>query len=258
MESLFVLKIGGRIIEEPALLTEALQMFAQQPGAKILIHGGGKRASQLSEQLGIPPRMVGGRRITDAAALEIAVMVYAGLANKTIVAQLQALGCNALGVSGADANLILAHQRPVEEINYGFAGDVDAVNVPILKTLLASGLTPVFCAITHNGRGQLLNTNADTIAMQAATALAPYYAVHLNFCFEKPGVLLNPTDDQSVIPRLTRSEYRSYQADGVISEGMIPKLDNAFEALEQGVRSVRIADVQGIQQQRGTMLAAED
>ena len=254
MESLFILKIGGKVIEDQALLDEALQAFIKQKGHKILIHGGGKRASELSKQLGIPVQMINGRRITDAATLEVAVMVYAGLANKSIVARLQALGCNAIGLSGADANAILAHKREVKDIDYGFAGDVDAVNVNTIQTLLEGSLTPVFCAITHDGKGQLLNTNADTIAMQLATAMASHYLVSLHFCFEKPGVLLNANDNNSVIPILHYNDYQNYQANGTIYEGMLPKLDNAFTALQKGVKEVRIGDVQAILERKGTTL----
>lgn len=253
---LFILKIGGKVIEEETLLNEALQMFANQDGFKILIHGGGKRASQLSQQLNIPVQVVDGRRITDAATLEVAVMVYAGLANKTIVAKLQTLHCNAIGLSGADANTILAHKRPIISMDYGFVGDVDEVNVPIIQTFLQANLTPVFCAITHDGNGQLLNTNADTIATQLAISLTPFYQVSLNFCFEKPGVLLNPADDNSVIFHLNREDYNRYQTDGIISDGMLPKLDNAFEALQKGVKEVRIGNVNAIQNKTGTLLQA--
>lgn len=256
MDTLFILKIGGKVIEDEHLLTLALRSFVAQPGLKILIHGGGKRASELSRQLGIPVQMVQGRRITDAATLEVAVMVYAGLANKSMVARLQALGCNALGLSGADANTVRAHQRPVGEVDYGFAGDVDRVAADTLQTLLNGGLIPVFCAITHNGQGQLLNTNADTMAMELATALAAHYAVHLHFCFEKPGVLLNPDDDASVISVLQPADYQYYKKYGAISDGMIPKLDNAFAALQRGVRTVRIGDVQAIAGEGGTLLRA--
>lgn len=254
MNNLFILKIGGKVIEDQVLLNEALQAFANQSGYKILIHGGGKRATEVSKQLNIPVQMVNGRRVTDAATLEVAVMVYAGLANKTIVAKLQTLDCNAIGLSGADANTILAHQRPIKDVDYGFAGDVDTVNVTTIQTLLEGNLTPVFCAITHDKKGQLLNTNADTIAMQLATALASLYEVSLNFCFEKPGVLLNPADDYSVIPTLNRAQYQQYQADGVITDGMLPKLDNAFEALQKGVKEVRIGDLAAIVAKKGTLL----
>lgn len=254
MNELFILKIGGKVIEEEHLLSAALQAFAQQAGHKILIHGGGKRATEVSKQLGIPVQMVNGRRVTDAATLEVAVMVYAGLANKRIVAHLQTLGCNAIGLSGADANSIQAHQRPVQAVDYGFVGDVDLVNVSVIQTLLEGELTPIFCAITHDGKGQLLNTNADTIAMQLATALAPYYDIHLNFCFEKPGVLLNPDDNNSVITILNQKDYHCYRAEGIITDGMLPKLDNAFEALQKGVKEVRIGDVAALLHKKGTIL----
>jgi acetylglutamate kinase len=254
MNKLFILKIGGKLIEDETLLNEALQAFASQSGFKMLIHGGGKRASEVSQQLGIPVQMVNGRRITDAATLEVAIMVYAGLANKTIVAKLQSLQCNAIGLSGADANGIVAHKRPVISMDYGFVGDVDAVNVPLIQTFLRANLIPVFCAITHDGNGQLLNTNADTIATQLATALAPFYKVSLNFCFEKPGVLLNSTDDNAIIPNLNQADYQLYVKTGVITDGMLPKLDNAFEALKKGVKAVRIGDVAGIFTKAGTLL----
>ncbi len=255
MDSLFVLKIGGKVIEEQALLDKAMRAFAKQPGYKILIHGGGKKATEISTKLGIPTQMIHGRRITDAATLEVAVMVYAGLANKNIVANLQAMGCNAIGLSGADANAILAHQRVVKEVDYGFAGDVDKVNVATIQTLLNGNLSPVFCAITHDGKGQLLNTNADTIASILAIAMSPHYEVHLNFCFEKPGVLLNPEDDDSALSVLSPSDYQLYLSKGLISGGMLPKLDNAFAALQQGVKTVRIGDVAAVLSQKGTLLA---
>ncbi|MFN7115726.1 MAG: acetylglutamate kinase [Saprospiraceae bacterium] len=256
MKELFILKIGGKVIEDQVLLNEALELFAQQAGYKILIHGGGKRATEVSKQLNIPVQMVNGRRITDAATLEVAVMVYAGLANKTIVAKLQTLDCNAIGLSGADANAIIAHKRPVKDVDYGFAGDVDAVNVATIQTLLEGSLTPVFCAITHDKKGQLLNTNADTIAMQLATAMAPHYNVSLNFCFEKPGVLLNPDNNDSVITNLNQKDYQNYIINGIITDGMLPKLDNAFAALQKGVKEVRIGDVEGIFTHKGTLLRA--
>lgn len=255
METLWIFKIGGKVIEEEGLLHEALQVFAQQEGHKILIHGGGKRATEVSKQLGIPVQMVNGRRITDTPTLEVAVMVYAGLANKRIVAQLQTLGCNAIGLSGADANVVRAHQRTMKEVDYGFVGDVDVVNVPAIQTLLQAALTPVFCAITHDGKGQLLNTNADTIAMELAIALVALYEVQLHFCFEKPGVLLNPMDDHSVIEVLNPEDYQRYQAEGLITDGMLPKLDNAFAALQKGVKEVRIGDVAAVKNKRGTVLS---
>ena len=257
MESLFILKIGGKVIDEEVKLREALEAFLAQEGHKILIHGGGKKATEVSQQLGIQAQMINGRRITDAAALEVVTMVYAGLSNKIIISMLQSMGCNAIGLSGADANTILAHKRVVKDIDYGFAGDVDAVNVNTIQTLLQGNLTPVFCAITHDGKGQLLNTNADTIATQLAIAMSQRYEVSLNFCFEKPGVLMNPADDSSVIPNLNQDSYQNYKSQGIISEGMIPKLDNAFDALARGVKQVQIADVAGILESRGTLLATK-
>lgn len=254
MESLFILKIGGKVIDEEVKLREALEAFLAQEGHKILIHGGGKKATEVSQRLGIPAQMVNGRRITDTAALEVVTMVYAGLSNKIIVSMLQSMNCNAIGMSGADANAILAHKRVVEDIDYGFAGDIDAVNVSAVQTLLEGNLTPVFCAITHDGKGQLLNTNADTIATQLAIAMSEKYKVSLNFCFEKPGVLMDPNDDRSVIPQINVDSYQKYKSEGVISDGMIPKLDNAFDALARGVSEVRIADVAGILEGKGTLL----
>jgi acetylglutamate kinase len=254
MENLFILKIGGKVIDDEAKLKEALEAFLAQDGHKILVHGGGKKATEVSQRLGIPAQMINGRRITDAAALEVVLMVYAGLSNKIIVSKLQSMHCNAIGMSGADANAILAHKRVVKDIDYGFAGDIDAVNAEAIQTLLEGKLTPVFCAITHDGKGQLLNTNADTIATQLAIAMSEKYQVSLSFCFEKPGVLMNPSDDSSVIPQINVDSYQKYKAEGVISDGMIPKLDNAFDALARGVREVRIADVSGILERRGTIL----
>ncbi|HMP13309.1 MAG TPA: acetylglutamate kinase [Saprospiraceae bacterium] len=254
MQSLFILKIGGNIIEHQPLLDEALQAFAQLSGLKILIHGGGKRASQLSKQLGIPVQMVHGRRITDAATLEVAVMVYAGLANKQIVAQLQAMGCNAIGMSGADANIIKAQKRPVTDIDYGFAGDIKEVHTEALLALLNSGLTPICCAITHDGQGQLLNTNADTIATQLALAMMPHFTIRLNFCFEKPGVLLDIDNPDSLITEMNQKDYERHRSNGLIADGMLPKLDNAFAALNKGVQEIRISNIEGIIHQKGTTL----
>lgn len=254
MKSLFILKIGGKVIDDEARLKVALEAFIAQKGHKILVHGGGKKATEVSQKLGVPAQMVDGRRITNSAALEVVLMVYAGLSNKVIVSMLQSMDCNAIGMSGADANAIVAHKRVVKDIDYGFAGDIDTVNVPAIQTLLEGNLTPVFCAITHDGKGQLLNTNADTIATQLAIAMSQQYEVSLNFCFEKPGVLMNPAEDDSVIPHLNPDSYQDYKSQGIISEGMIPKLDNAFEALARGVQEVRIADVAGILEGTGTVI----
>ncbi len=255
MESLFILKIGGKVIDEDVKLREALEAFLAQKGHKILVHGGGKKATEVSQRLGIQAQMINGRRITDKATLEVVTMVYAGLSNKIIVSLLQSMHCNAIGMSGADANAILAHKRVVKDIDYGFAGDIDAVNVDAIQTLLEGKLTPVFCAITHDGKGQLLNTNADTIATQLAIAMSEKYKVSLNFCFEKPGVLTDPSDDNSVIPQINFDSYQKYKSEGIISDGMIPKLDNAFDALARGVREVRIADVAGILEKKGTVIS---
>lgn len=251
---LHILKLGGKVIDDSFLLTQVLQAFLQKDGQKIIIHGGGKRATELSEQMGVPARMVNGRRITDSAALDIATMVYAGLLNKNIVAKIQALGSNALGLSGADGNVILARQRAVKEIDYGWVGDIDQVNAEAIDKLLAAGFTPVFCAITHNGQGQLLNTNADTIASKVATGMAGLYEVALYLCLDKNGVLLDPKDDRSVIPQLNAADYERYKLEGVVSDGMLPKLDSAFDALAEGVKKVIICGPQSLIEGGGTMI----
>jgi acetylglutamate kinase len=251
---LSILKLGGKVIDDRALLTKVLEAFLKKEGQKIIIHGGGKRATELSEQMGVPARMVNGRRITDAASLDIATMVYAGLLNKNIVALLQSLGCNALGLSGADGNVILAHQREVKDIDYGLVGDIDFVNADAIHRLLAADFTPVLCAITHNGQGQLLNTNADTIASRTATGMANLYEVALYLCLDKNGVLLDPQDDHSVIPKLDAADYARYQTEGVVSDGMLPKLDNAFDALQQGVKKVIICGPSSIIEGGGTVI----
>jgi acetylglutamate kinase len=246
MLKLTVLKIGGKLLDDEAQLRKALADFSQIAGAKILVHGGGKKGSELSRQLGIEPKMIEGRRITDAAALEVVTMVYAGLLNKTVVSYLQALGCDAIGMCGADGNAIMARKRPVGLIDYGFAGDVEMVNNNLIVNLLGQNLTPVFSAITHDGQGQLLNTNADTIATSLAVALSHDFEVTLKFCFEKMGVLLHPDDENSVIPALEAGQYARYKAEGIITEGMVPKLDNAFAALNAGVVEVVICSRDGI------------
>ena len=238
-------------MDNPARLQRFLIDFAQLPGPKLLIHGGGKIASTIGLQLGIEPQYVEGRRLTDAETLKLVTMVYAGLINKNVVAQLQALGCNAIGMTGADANAIPATKRPVKTIDYGFVGDVagpETINAAAIKALLQAGLTPVFAPLTHDGQGSLLNTNADTIASVLATALAPHYEVKLVYCFEKKGVLANAEDDDSVIPNINKQKYAELKASGVVSDGMIPKLDNAFAALEQGVKAVVIGEADQILQ----------
>lgn len=230
------------MIDHPELLDEFLKDFSKLRGAKILVHGGGKLANRLASDLGYEAELVEGRRITDKTTLEIVTMVYAGLVNKNIVAKLQAEGCNSLGLSGADGNSIKAVKRPVKEIDYGFVGDVpsDAVNTNLLTKLLSEGFVPVFSAITHDGKGQLLNTNADTIASTLAIALSGLYKCSLIYCFEKKGVLENVDDENSVIKEIRSSSFISLQEQGIISEGMIPKIHNSFEAIGKGVDEVFI------------------
>ncbi|MCO5724624.1 acetylglutamate kinase [Robiginitalea marina] len=235
-----IVKIGGALLEEEALLEAVCQGFSAMGGAKILVHGGGQQASRVSQALGITPKMVDGRRITDADSLKVVVMVYGGLANKTLVARLQALGCNALGLSGADAGLIRARKRPPGNLDYGFVGDVEHVAADTLTTLLDAGLVPVFSALTHDGRGQLLNTNADTVAAEIAVALGRERRARLYYCFDKPGVLRQVTDPESTIPLLDQRLFRELLERGEIAAGMIPKLTNAFHALERGVSEVYI------------------
>jgi acetylglutamate kinase len=239
---LSIFKIGGGIIDREADLFEFVRLFARVSGPKILVHGGGKGASEMMKNLGIAPNMVNGRRITDAATLDIVTMFYAGKTNKQLVAALQARGTNALGLTGADGNAIMATRRPVREIDYGFVGDLNetSINTGLIEQLLGFGLTPVFCAINHDGHGQLLNTNADTIAASLAKALSAHYAVTLHFCFEKKGVLADMNDDNSVIEKITLADYGELKESGVISEGMLPKLENAFDALQFGVEKVII------------------
>ncbi|MFY8167004.1 MAG: acetylglutamate kinase [Sediminibacterium sp.] len=240
MESLYVIKIGGNIVDNPELLTQCLHAFSQVKGQAILVHGGGKLATQLADKLGVEQSMIEGRRITDAATLKIVTMVYAGYINKTIVAQLQSLGVNAMGLSGADGNLIQAHKRVHSTIDYGFVGDVDKVNVTQIQNLVAQNIKLVIAPITHDGQGQLLNTNADTIAQSIATALSASYQVHLIYGFEKEGVLSDVNNPSSVIAKIERPSYAKLKEDKIIFEGMVPKIDNAYLALDGGVQSVII------------------
>lgn len=251
---LHILKIGGKLIEKPKKLQEALKLFNELEGYKILVHGGGKRASELLTQMGIKPKMHQGRRITDEETLEVVVMVYAGLLNKNIVSQLQKMACNAIGLSGADGNIIRAHKRKVKGIDYGYAGDIDEVNAQAISQLIGAGFTPVFCAVTHNGKGQLLNTNADTIASTIARAMTGHFSVSLKLCFEMDGVLADPKDKKSVIPKIDRQAYTDYCKEGAISEGMIPKMDNAFEALSEGVLEVVIGSPKSMSKGKATRL----
>ena len=241
-KSLRIIKIGGNIINNKEVLSSFLSDFSKLEGLKILVHGGGKRATTMAKDLGLAPKMVGGRRITDEANLEIVTMVYAGLLNKNIIAQLQLNDCNAIGLTGADANSILAHKRIVEAIDYGFAGDVDKVNSDGIKLFLENKMTPVFCAITHDKKGQLLNTNADTISSEIAKALSNDYEVELVYCFEKNGVLEDVNKDNSVIERINSKTYENLKEKNIIAEGMLPKLKNCFDALENGVKKVIIGN----------------
>ena len=241
-----IIKIGGKIVENEALLQALLESFHQLDGPKILVHGGGKKATELAQKLDVEVKVLDGRRLTDAATLEIAVMVYAGWFNKKIVSRLQALGCNAIGLTGADLNAIQSHKRLVKTVDYGLVGDIDTINVPAIKNLLSQAIVPVFCAITHDQKGQLLNTNADTIAASLAASLAAYYETQLFLCFEKKGVLSNLNDENSIILKLNPTTYKAYQQQGIISAGMLPKLDNAFFALKHGTKKAFICDAHAI------------
>lgn len=246
MDTLYVIKIGGNIIDDEKKLASFLKDFAAVKGKKILIHGGGKLATRLAEKMNIPQQMVEGRRITDAETLKIVTMVYAGYINKNIVAQLQAEGANALGLSGADGNVIQAHKRSHPTIDYGFAGDIDSVKITLLQSLLDQELSLVMAPITHDKKGQLLNTNADTIAQELAKALSPLYQVHLIYSFEKSGVLGNADDEGSLIRQINPGSYKKLKEDGVVFAGMIPKLDNAFAALNSGVARVIIGKAENL------------
>ena len=241
-KSLKVIKIGGNVIDNSENLHRFLKDFTALPGYKVLVHGGGKVATQLSETLGIEPKLVDGRRITDIETLRVVTMVYGGLINKNMVAQLQRYGCNAIGLTGADGDMIKAKKRPVKSIDYGFVGDLDkdSVNTQNLASLLEAGFTPVFCALTHDGEGQLLNTNADTIASALAVALAGDYYTTLIYCFEKKGVLKDINDESSLIKEINPAGYEELKLHQVIHSGMLPKLDNAFSAIACGVSGVVI------------------
>ncbi|WP_420603960.1 acetylglutamate kinase [Flagellimonas sp.] len=247
-EKLSIVKIGGNIIENSEELSHLLGLFSKIDGHKILVHGGGKKATQIGNKLGIETKMTNGRRITDAESLDVAIMVYGGLVSKKITAQLQALGCNAMGMSGADANAIHAHKRPVKEVDFGWVGDVDGVNSEGISKLLQAGFTPVFCALTHDGKGQLFNTNADTIASELAIGLSSKYETTLYYCFEKKGVLQNIEDENSVIQHINSETYKFLLADGIIADGMLPKMHNCFHALENNVKQVCIGDSEMLQQ----------
>ena len=262
MSVLNIIKIGGNVIDNPEQLDAFLEKFSALDGRKILVHGGGKIATRIAGEMGVEAKMVEGRRITDAAMLDVVTMVYAGLTNKNIVAALQHYNCNAIGLCGADANVIKAVKRPVKDIDYGYVGDIlaDSIDALSIKKLLEAEFTPVFSAITHNGMGQLLNTNADTIASSLAVALSNFYEVSLIYCFDKNGVLSDVTNDTSVIETIRAKEFESLKKSGTIHDGMIPKLYNAFDAISKGVSHVFIGHANNLHlfQQRkfGTCLIA--
>jgi acetylglutamate kinase len=263
MPSLTIVKIGGNIIDEEANLFAFLHNFAAIPGYKILVHGGGKMATRIAEALHIPQQMQDGRRITDEATLKVVTMVYAGYVNKNIVAQLQSFGCNALGLSGADANVIKSHKRVSTQmgVDYGFVGDVDHINSAWIQAMLQQGACLVVAPITHDGKGLLLNTNADTIAQEIAKSMCALYKVQLIYCFEKRGVLSNAADNDSVISTIQKSSYEQLKKDKIVSDGMLPKLDNAFAALAAGVNVVSIGAADDLplllQQKAGTSIIHE-
>lgn len=255
MEKVTIVKVGGAIVEDNEQLAQLLTDFAAIPGKKVLVHGGGRRATKVAAALGIESKMVNGRRITDAQMLEVVTMVYGGLVNKNLVAKLQAKGVNALGLTGADMDVIHSHKRPVKDgVDFGYVGDVERANGKMLQTLIQEDITPVMAPLTHDGNGNILNTNADTIASETAKALAPYYNVTLIYSFEKKGVLSNPDDDNSVIPVITRSDFEKYQADGTIGGGMIPKIENALAAVDAGVKEVIITLATAIDGKQGTVI----
>lgn len=255
MEKVTIVKVGGAVVEDNEQLAQLLTDFAAIPGKKVLVHGGGRRATKVAAALGIESKMVNGRRITDAQMLKVVTMVYGGLVNKNLVAKLQAKGVNALGLTGADMDVIHSHKRPVKDgVDFGYVGDVERANGKMLQTLIQEGITPVMAPLTHDGNGNILNTNADTIASETAKALAPYYDVTLIYSFEKKGVLSNPDDDNSVIPVITRADFEKYQADGTIGGGMIPKIENALAAVDAGVKEVIITLATAIDGKQGTVI----
>jgi acetylglutamate kinase len=259
-ERLTIVKVGGAVVEDDVQLAQLLNDFTAIRGAKILVHGGGRRATAVASRLGIETHMVEGRRITDVDMLEVVTMVYGGLVNKTVVARLQALGVNAIGLTGADAGIIRSVKRPPvvrggAEIDYGFVGDVTTVDAAVLARLIDGGLTPVIAPLTHDCHGHLLNTNADTMASETAKAMAELYDVTLIFAFEKPGVLRNADDDTSVIANIDRQDFETYRADGTISGGMLPKIENALAAVDAGVERVVITSAKAIGGAQGTIIS---
>lgn len=268
-EQLTVVKVGGAVVEDEARLSQLVRCFAAIAGRKALVHGGGRSATQLAAHLGIESKMVNGRRVTDSETLRVVTMVYGGLVNKGLVARLQAAGVNALGLTGADMDVIRSHRRPpvtmtargtdgtpgtAQTVDFGFVGDVERVDGQMLQTLIERGVTPVMAPLTHDGHGHILNTNADTIAAETAKALAPFYRVTLVYCFEKPGVLADAGDNSSVIPVITRESFASLVADGTVSGGMIPKIENALGAVDAGVDRVVITLATAIDGSHGTTI----
>lgn len=249
MEKLSIVKIGGNIIEDDTSLNAFLKLFANLKGKKILVHGGGKRATHMAAKLGIESKMVNGRRITDAKTLEVITMVYGGLVNKNIVAQLQALHVDAIGLTGADINSVCSEKRPVKEVDFGFVGDVKKVNHNAIDKLIQADFTPVFCAITHDGKGQLLNTNADTIASQVAVGMSELYETSIYYCFELNGVLKDIKDKNSVIKHIDIALYKELLEQGIIADGMLPKLENCFDALKHGVKTINMGNTSMLTQE---------
>lgn len=258
MKALTVMKIGGNVIDDPVALKAFLREFAALEGPRILVHGGGKLATRLAERLELKVRMVDGRRITDKGMLDVVTMVYAGLVNKQLVAGLQAAGCNAIGLSGADGNVVTARRRSPEPIDYGFVGDIERVDAALIGRLLDAGLVPVFSAIMHDGKGTLLNCNADGVAAAVALAMTAQAPVDLVYCFEKPGVLRDPEDEGSVIGEITAGSFAALRADGTVSKGMIPKIESALKAVEAGVRSVTIRSSTRLTDGIGTVIRQAD
>jgi acetylglutamate kinase len=248
MDKLYIIKIGGNIIDDEIKLSSFLKNFASVNEKKILVHGGGKLATRLAEQLGIEQQLIDGRRITNAETLKIVTMVYAGYINKNIVARLQANHCNAIGLCGADGDAILAHKRKHPILDYGFVGDIDAINTHLLTALLNQNITIVFAPLTHDQQGQLLNTNADTIAQELAKGMSADFVVSLIYSFDKAGVLLDTNDDSTVIHELTSTYYQELKIKQRIFEGMLPKLDNAFTALNSGVKKVIIGKAENLEE----------
>ena len=254
-EKLTIIKVGGAVVEDEEQLQQLLNDFSAIDGAKVLVHGGGRRATKIASQLGIETKMVDGRRITDEQMLEVVTMVYGGLVNKHVVALLQAIGVNALGLTGADMNVIRSHKRPLKNgIDYGYVGDVDRADGDMLSKLITVGVTPIIAPLTHDGKGHILNTNADTMASETAKALAALYNVTLIYAFEKPGVLRDADDNTSIIPVITRADFERYRLDGTISGGMLPKIENALAAIDAGVSRVIITLATAIDGHHGTII----